>query len=201
MKIATFNINGINQRIESLLRWLAASRPDVVCLQELKAVDHKFPLKVIRDAGYGAIWHGQSSWNGVAILARGFDPIETRRGLPGAKDDPQGRYLEAAVNGVIVGCLTSSALRVLNDECVLNFTNSARDRRANFEQADHCFRKQHPLKNSVMGCPLAVAIAHPFSQSSPLHRRTRVWVPRFTAERLSTSPSDNSTQTVAWSLA
>ena len=105
MKIATFNINGINQRLESLLKWLAESAPDIVCLQELKADDPKFPLQAIRDAGYGAIWHGQTSWNGVAILAKGVVPIETRRGLPGSKDDTQSRYLEAAVNGVIVGCL------------------------------------------------------------------------------------------------
>lgn len=105
MKLATFNINGINQRVDSLLAWLAASSPDIVCLQELKADDNKFPLKAIRDAGYGAIWHGQTSWNGVAILAKGVEPIETRRGLPESSRDSQRRYIEAAVDGIIVGCL------------------------------------------------------------------------------------------------
>ncbi|MDX1732311.1 MAG: endonuclease/exonuclease/phosphatase family protein, partial [Aurantimonas coralicida] len=83
MKIASFNINGINGRLPVLLRWLAEAEPDAVCLQELKAPDEKFPIDAIREAGYGAIWHGQKSWNGVAILARGADPLETRRGLPG----------------------------------------------------------------------------------------------------------------------
>jgi exodeoxyribonuclease-3 len=105
MKLATFNINGINQRIDSLLAWLAASSPDIICLQELKADDNKFPLKAIRDAGYGAVWHGQTSWNGVAILAKGVEPIETRRGLPDSSGDSQSRYLEAAIDGIIVGCL------------------------------------------------------------------------------------------------
>jgi exodeoxyribonuclease III len=105
MKLATFNINGVNQRLESLLMWLEASAPDIVCLQELKADDRQFPLKAIRKAGYGAIWHGQPSWNGVAILAKGVDPIETRRGLPASKDDSQSRYLEAAVAGMVIGCL------------------------------------------------------------------------------------------------
>jgi exodeoxyribonuclease III len=104
VKLATFNINGVNQRLESLLTWLAKSGPDVVCLQELKAEDRRFPFKAVQDAGYGAIWYGQRSWNGVAILAKGVQPIETRRGLPGVADD-QSRYLEAAVDGVIVGCL------------------------------------------------------------------------------------------------
>jgi exodeoxyribonuclease-3 len=105
MKIATFNINGINQRLEALLEWLATTGPDVACLQELKADDRRFPAQAIRDAGYGVIWHGQVSWNGVAILAKGTEPIETRRGLPGSKDDVQSRYIEAAVNGVLIGCL------------------------------------------------------------------------------------------------
>lgn len=105
MKIATFNVNGVNGRLSVLLRWLAEARPDIVCLQELKAAQDKFPIGPIRDAGYGAIWHGQKSWNGVAILARGVDPIETRRGLPGDPDDTHSRYIEAAVNGVLVGCL------------------------------------------------------------------------------------------------
>ena len=105
MKIATFNVNGINGRLSVLLRWLAEAEPDVVCLQELKAPQDKFPERAIRDAGYGAIWHGQKSWNGVAILARDAEPIETRRGLPGEEDDGQSRYIEAAVNGVLIGCL------------------------------------------------------------------------------------------------
>ena len=103
MKIATYNVNGINGRLPVLLRWLAESQPDVVCLQELKAADEKFPA--IRNAGYGAIWHGQKSWNGVAVLARAAEPIETRRGLPGDAEDAQSRYLEAAVNGLVVACL------------------------------------------------------------------------------------------------
>ena len=105
MKLATFNINGINQRLESLLAWLATSSPDIVCLQDLKADDVKFPIKAIRAARYGAIWHGQTSWNVVAILAKGAEPIETRRRLPNLTDDPQSRYLEAAVDGLIVGCV------------------------------------------------------------------------------------------------
>ncbi|KQK32143.1 exodeoxyribonuclease III [Bosea thiooxidans] len=105
MKIATFNVNGINGRLRVLLRWLAEAEPDVVCLQELKAPQDRFPEGAIRNAGYGAIWQGQKSWNGVAILSRGTDPIETRRGLPGDELDSQSRYLEAAVNGVLIGCL------------------------------------------------------------------------------------------------
>jgi exodeoxyribonuclease-3 len=104
MKIATFNINGISQRLDVLVSWLSHSDPDIVCLQELKAENNRFPWQAIRDAGYGAIWQGQTSWNGVAILAKGADPIETRRGLPGGESDPQSRYIEAAVNGVVVGC-------------------------------------------------------------------------------------------------
>ena len=105
MKIATYNVNGVNGRLPVLLRWLAQSRPDIVCLQELKAPQEKFPEAAIRDAGYGAIWHGQKSWNGVAILARGGDPVETGRGLPGDADDVQSRYIEAVIGGMIVGCL------------------------------------------------------------------------------------------------
>ncbi len=105
MKIATFNINGINGRLPVLLRWLEESAPDIVCLQELKAPDDRFPFREIENAGYSAIWHGQKSWNGVAILARGREPIETRRGLPGDADDSQSRYLEAAVDGIIIACL------------------------------------------------------------------------------------------------
>jgi exodeoxyribonuclease-3 len=105
MKIATYNVNGINGRLPVLLRWLEQSAPDVVCLQELKAPQEKFPASAIREAGYGAIWHGQKSWNGVAILARGADPQEVRRGLPGDPNDVHSRYIEAEVNGLIIGCL------------------------------------------------------------------------------------------------
>ena len=105
MRIATYNVNGVNGRLPVLLHWLETTRPDVACLQELKAAPEKFPLGAIEEAGYGAIWHGQKSWNGVAILACGCTPVETRRGLPGDPDPAQSRYLEAAVNGVLVGCL------------------------------------------------------------------------------------------------
>jgi exodeoxyribonuclease III len=105
MKIATFNVNGVNGRLPVLLRWLEEALPDVVCLQELKAPDQKFPRDMIEKAGYGAIWHGQKSWNGVAILRRRKKPIETRRGLPGDPEDSHSRYIEAAIDGMIVGCL------------------------------------------------------------------------------------------------
>jgi exodeoxyribonuclease-3 len=105
MKIATYNINGINGRIENLLRWLKASKPDVVCLQELKAPDNLFPEKKLLDAGYHSIWQGQKSWNGVAILSRYGEIQETRRGLAGDDDDLHSRYIEAFINGVVIGCL------------------------------------------------------------------------------------------------
>jgi exodeoxyribonuclease-3 len=105
MKIATYNVNGITARLPVLLRWLAESAPDIVCLQELKAPQDKFPLEAIKDAGYHAIWHGQKSWNGVAILAQNAAPAEIRRGLPEDPDDTQSRYLEADYNGLIIGCL------------------------------------------------------------------------------------------------
>lgn len=105
MKIATYNVNGINGRLPVLLRWLNETIPDVVCLQELKAPDEKFPLQSIEDAGYHAIWHGQKSWNGVAILSRIGKPEEIRRVLPGDEEDIHSRYIEAKVNGIIVGCL------------------------------------------------------------------------------------------------
>ncbi len=105
MKLATFNVNGIGSRLPHLLQWLEKEAPDIVCLQELKALDSKFPILDIRKAGYGAIWHGQRLWNGVAILARDAEPIEIRRGLPGNGADDQSRYLEAAVHGILVGCL------------------------------------------------------------------------------------------------
>jgi exodeoxyribonuclease III len=105
MKIATFNINNINKRLANLLAWLRAAKPDVVCLQELKATDREFPHAALAKAGYGAVWRGQKSWNGVAILARDSDPIVTRTELPGAAADAQARYIEAAVNGVLITSL------------------------------------------------------------------------------------------------
>lgn len=105
MRIATYNVNGINARLPVLLRWLQEAAPDVVCLQELKAPQEKFPVQAIQEAGYHAIWHGQKSWNGVAILARNAQPEETRRELPGDPEDTQSRYLEAKVNGILLGCL------------------------------------------------------------------------------------------------
>ena len=105
MKIATYNVNGINGRLPVLLRWLAETQPDVVCLQELKAPDEKFPEQAIAEAGYNAIWQGQKSWNGVAILARNLEIKELRRGLPGDAEDLQSRYIEAMVNNVVIGCL------------------------------------------------------------------------------------------------
>jgi len=105
MKIATYNVNGVNGRLPVLLRWLAETEPDVVCLQELKAPQEKFPEEAIKDAGYHAIWHGQKSWNGVAILSRIGQPEEVRRALPGDEEDEHSRYIEALVNGVLVCCL------------------------------------------------------------------------------------------------
>jgi exodeoxyribonuclease-3 len=105
MKIATYNVNGVNGRLPVLLRWLEESAPDVVCLQELKAPQEKFPEQAIKDAGYHAIWHGQKSWNGVAILARNEEPKEITRVLPGDAEDSHSRYIEATINGIIVGCL------------------------------------------------------------------------------------------------
>jgi exodeoxyribonuclease III len=105
MKIATFNINDVNKRLGNLIGWLRAEKPDVVALQELKAADREFPKAAIEKAGYGGVWRGQKTWNGVAILARGCEPIVTRRELPGDRDDSQARYIEAAVNGVIVTSL------------------------------------------------------------------------------------------------
>ncbi len=105
MKIATFNVNGINGRLGLLLDWLGESQPDVVCLQELKCPDERFPEAALEQAGYGAIWHGQKSWNGVALLARGAVPVETRKGLKADAEDSQSRYIEGAVNGVLIGCL------------------------------------------------------------------------------------------------
>ncbi|CAG5069068.1 Exodeoxyribonuclease III [Dyadobacter sp. CECT 9623] len=105
MKIATYNVNGVNGRLPVLLRWLHETAPDVVCLQELKAPQEKFPLKAIEDAGYQAIWHGQKSWNGVAILSRGHEIQELRRELPGDEEDTHSRYIEAIINNMVIGCL------------------------------------------------------------------------------------------------
>ena len=105
MRIATYNVNGVNGRLPVLLRWLRESQPDIVCLQELKAPEERFPIAAIEETGYEAIWHGQKSWNGVAILSRVGTPVETRRGLPSDPDPSQSRYIEAAVNGILVGGL------------------------------------------------------------------------------------------------
>lgn len=105
VKIATFNINNVNKRLPNLLAWLRSAEPDIVCLQELKATDRQFPRSAIENEGYRAVWRGQSAWNGVAILARGTEPILTRNELPGDPSDTQSRYIEAAVNGVIVASL------------------------------------------------------------------------------------------------
>jgi exodeoxyribonuclease-3 len=105
MKIATYNVNGVNGRLPVLLRWLEEATPDIVCLQELKAPQEKFPEQAILDAGYHAIWHGQKSWNGVAILSRSGDIRETRRGLAGDPEDMHSRYIEAFADGIVIGCL------------------------------------------------------------------------------------------------
>ncbi|HUG26434.1 exodeoxyribonuclease III [Piscinibacter sp.] len=105
MKIATFNVNGITARLPRLLEWLAESQPDIACLQELKTSDETFPEQALKDAGYGAIWHGQKGFNGVAVLARGAQPKEIRRGLPGDPDDTHSRYLEAQVGDFVVASI------------------------------------------------------------------------------------------------
>ena len=105
MKIATFNVNNVNKRLANLLSWLHQARPDVACLQELKATDSEFPIAAIEKSGYGAVWRGQKSWNGVAILARGYEPLVTCTALPGDPADTQSRYIEAAVNGVLIATL------------------------------------------------------------------------------------------------
>jgi exodeoxyribonuclease III len=105
MKIATFNVNNVNKRLDNLLDWLRRSHPDVACLQELKATDSEFPLSSIEKAGYGAVWRGERSWNGVAILAHDGDPVLTHDALPGDPSDRQSRYIEAAVSGVLIGTL------------------------------------------------------------------------------------------------
>lgn len=105
MKIATFNVNNVNRRLPHLLAWMKAAKPDVVCLQELKAGSADFPVAAIEAAGYGAVWRGQRTWNGVAILARGAEPVMTRDRLPGDPDETQSRYIEAAVEGVLIASL------------------------------------------------------------------------------------------------
>lgn len=105
MKIATYNVNGVNGRLPVLLRWLDEAAPDIVCLQELKAPQDNFPLKAINDAGYNAIWHGQKQWNGVAILARNMEIEEVTRVLPGDDEDVQSRYIEALIDGIVICCL------------------------------------------------------------------------------------------------
>ena len=105
MKIATYNVNGVNGRLPVLLRWLNETKPDVACLQELKAPQEKFPEEALKEAGYEAIWHGQKSWNGVAILSRIGKPEEICRALPGDPEDLHSRYIEAVVDGITIGCL------------------------------------------------------------------------------------------------
>jgi exodeoxyribonuclease-3 len=104
MKIATFNINNINKRLVNLLAWLKKAKPDVVCLQELKVENRAFPINAVEKAGYNAIWQGQRTWNGVAILSK-HEAVLTRRALPGDKTDTQARYIEAAVRGLVIGCI------------------------------------------------------------------------------------------------
>ena len=105
LRIASYNINGITSRLEILLRWLGEFQPDIVGLQELKTLDERFPQKELESASYSSIWHGQKSWNGVAILSRVGEPVETRRGLPGDPEDRHSRYIEAAVCGLLIGNL------------------------------------------------------------------------------------------------
>jgi exodeoxyribonuclease-3 len=108
LKLATFNINNVVRRLPVLLQWLEKASPDIVCLQELKAADHAFPAAALQELGYQAKWVGQVAWNGVAILAKGSSPVEVRRALPGDPSDTQSRYLEAAVQGILIGCLYDS---------------------------------------------------------------------------------------------
>ncbi len=105
MKIATYNVNGVNGRLPVLLRWLEATAPDIVCLQELKSPNEKFPVKAINDAGYNALWHGQKQWNGVAILSRNIEINEVGRGLAGDEEDEQSRYIEALVGDILIACI------------------------------------------------------------------------------------------------
>lgn len=105
LRVATFNINNINKRLPNLLAWLDATKPDIVALQELKARDAAFPVAAVQAAGYGAVWQGEKTWNGVALLARGKEPVVTRRSLPGDEDDSQARYIEAAIAGIVVASI------------------------------------------------------------------------------------------------
>ncbi len=105
MKIATYNVNGVNGRLPVLLKWLKEAEPDIVCLQELKCPQEKFPIEEINNAGYNAIWKGQKSWNGVAILAKGHEITEVQNTLPGDSDDEQSRYIEAIINKIVICCL------------------------------------------------------------------------------------------------
>ena len=105
LRLATWNLNGIRSRLPHLLRWLEREQPDIACLQELKSRHEAFPVAELEAVGYGSLWQGQASWNGVAILARDSEPVEARRRLPGDPADDHARYLEAAVHGIIVGCL------------------------------------------------------------------------------------------------
>ena len=105
MKVATYNVNGVNGRLPVLLRWLKEAKPDIVCLQELKSPNEKFPEQAIKDAGYSVIWHGQKSWNGVAILSKVGEIHELRRVLPGDPEDSHSRYIEAIVNNMVIGCI------------------------------------------------------------------------------------------------
>jgi exodeoxyribonuclease-3 len=105
VKIATFNINNVNRRLPNLLAWLRSAAPDIACLQELKCTDAEFPADAIRKAGYHSVWRGQKTWNGVAILSRGAEPVVTQTALPGDASDAQSRYIEAAIGGLLVGCI------------------------------------------------------------------------------------------------
>ncbi len=105
MKIATYNVNSVNARLPVLLRWLAETEPDVVCLQELKAIQENFPIAAINDAGYQALWHGQKSWNGVAVLSKVGDITEVRRALPGDPEDEHSRFIEVIINNITICCL------------------------------------------------------------------------------------------------
>src|SRR6187551_4021357 len=105
LRIASYNINGINSRLHVLTRWLAEFQPDIVGLQELKCTDEAFPREAIEASGYSAIWHGQKSWNGVALLSRVGEPVETRRGLPDDPDPSHSRYIEAEIGGVVVASI------------------------------------------------------------------------------------------------
>jgi len=115
VKLATYNVNGVNGRLEVLLRWLEEAAPDVACLQELKAPQEKFPINAIEAAGYGAVWQGQKSWNGVAILAKGQEPHLTRRRLPGEPEDEHSRYIEAVVDGIVIAVYTSRTSILIRD--------------------------------------------------------------------------------------